>query len=158
VVLDDLNPTWHGFDAWPGGLSQLRQRFLLAPVSKGNIALMVALARRNGFCWDAILGASRPMRIAHGPCCADRTNGTQGPSRLTRKRRLNMAVGNLIELTDKLGASLEDTVCSNGPASARIIGFPSLGDYDLAVPQCGQVMTDSRIIVEATNVETTSPK
>jgi 2-haloacid dehalogenase len=39
------------------GLSRLRQRFLIAPVSNGNISLMVDLARRNGFPWDAILGA-----------------------------------------------------------------------------------------------------
>ena len=29
----------------------------LAPVSNGNISLMVDLARRNNFPWDAILGA-----------------------------------------------------------------------------------------------------
>ena len=39
------------------GLSRLRRRFLLAPVSNGNISLMVDLARRNDFRWDAILGA-----------------------------------------------------------------------------------------------------
>ena len=39
------------------GLNRLRRRFLLAPVSNGNISLMVDLARRNGFPWDAILGA-----------------------------------------------------------------------------------------------------
>jgi 2-haloacid dehalogenase len=30
---------------------------MIAPVSNGNISLMVALARRNNFPWDAILGA-----------------------------------------------------------------------------------------------------
>ena len=30
---------------------------MLAPVSNGNISLMVDLARRNSFPWDAILGA-----------------------------------------------------------------------------------------------------
>ena len=34
-----------------------KRRFWLAPVSNGNISLMVDLARRNGFPWDAILGA-----------------------------------------------------------------------------------------------------
>ncbi|MBA8884645.1 HAD-IA family hydrolase [Dokdonella fugitiva] len=36
---------------------RLRQRYLLAPCSNGNISLMVDLARRNGFVWDAVLGA-----------------------------------------------------------------------------------------------------
>jgi 2-haloacid dehalogenase len=55
-----LNMAWHRLDAWPdvpSGLAQLRQRHLLAPVSNGNISLMVDLARRNALPWDAILGA-----------------------------------------------------------------------------------------------------
>jgi len=31
--------------------------YLIAPCSNGNISLMVDLARRNGFIWDAIAGA-----------------------------------------------------------------------------------------------------
>jgi 2-haloacid dehalogenase len=55
-----LNLAWHRLDAWPDvapGLRRLRARFLLAPCSNGNVSLMVDLARRNGFVWDAILGA-----------------------------------------------------------------------------------------------------
>lgn len=55
-----LNLAWHRLDAWPdvgAGLRLLRQRYLLAPCSNGHIALMVALARRNAWHWDAILGA-----------------------------------------------------------------------------------------------------
>jgi 2-haloacid dehalogenase len=58
--LDELTLAWHRLDAWPdvsAGLARLRQRFLVAPVSNGNIALMCDLARRNDFRWDAILGA-----------------------------------------------------------------------------------------------------
>ncbi|HVP87640.1 MAG TPA: haloacid dehalogenase type II [Casimicrobiaceae bacterium] len=56
----DLNLAWHRLDAWPdvtAGLMRLRAKFLLAPCSNGNISLMVDLARRNGFVWDAVLGA-----------------------------------------------------------------------------------------------------
>ncbi len=56
----NLNLAWHRLDAWPDvapGLARLRGRFLLAPCSNGNVSLMVALARRNGLPWDAILGA-----------------------------------------------------------------------------------------------------
>ena len=55
-----LNLAWHRLDAWPDvapGLRELRTHFLLAPCSNGNISLMVDLARRNDFPWDAILGA-----------------------------------------------------------------------------------------------------
>jgi 2-haloacid dehalogenase len=59
-ALQDLNLAWHRLDGWTDaapGLARLKQRFLIAPVSNGNISLMVDLARRNGFPWDAILGA-----------------------------------------------------------------------------------------------------
>jgi len=55
-----LNMAWHRLDAWPdvpSGLACLKRRHLLAPLSNGNISLMVDLARRNNFPWDAILGA-----------------------------------------------------------------------------------------------------
>jgi 2-haloacid dehalogenase len=55
-----LNLAWHRLDAWPDvprGLARLRHNYLLAPVSNGNISLMVDLARRNDLPWDAILGA-----------------------------------------------------------------------------------------------------
>ena len=55
-----LNLAWHRLDAWPDvehGLQALRRHFLIAPCSNGNISLMVDLARRNSWHWDAILGA-----------------------------------------------------------------------------------------------------
>jgi len=63
-VLNDLTLVWHRLDAWsdvPAAMARLKQKFWLAPVSNGNISLMVDLARRNNFPWDAILGAE----IAH---------------------------------------------------------------------------------------------
>ena len=59
-ILSELNLAWHRLDAWSDvvpGFTRLRAKFLLAPVSNGNIALMVDLARRNGIHWDAILGS-----------------------------------------------------------------------------------------------------
>ncbi len=59
-TLRELNLAWHRLPAWPEvpeALMRLRRRFRLAPASNGNIALMVGLARHNGFWWDAILGA-----------------------------------------------------------------------------------------------------
>jgi 2-haloacid dehalogenase len=55
-----LNLAWHKLDAWPDvppGLTRLKTKVLLAPVSNGNISLMVDVARRNNLPWDAILGA-----------------------------------------------------------------------------------------------------
>jgi 2-haloacid dehalogenase len=57
---DPLNLAWHKLDAWPGvaaGLRTLREKYILAPLSSGNISLLIDLARRNGFVFDAVFGA-----------------------------------------------------------------------------------------------------
>ena len=58
--LNDLNHAWHRLDPWPDsvpGLTRLRNRFIIAPLSNGNIALLLNMAKRAGLPWDAILGA-----------------------------------------------------------------------------------------------------
>jgi 2-haloacid dehalogenase len=59
-TLREMNLAWHRLPAWPevpAALTRLKRRYMLAPVSNGNISLMVGLARLNGLPWDAILGA-----------------------------------------------------------------------------------------------------
>ncbi|HVN00910.1 MAG TPA: haloacid dehalogenase type II [Caulobacteraceae bacterium] len=58
--IDHLNAAWHRLDPWPevvAGMARLKRRFVLASLSNGNVALMVAMARRAGLPWDVILGA-----------------------------------------------------------------------------------------------------
>jgi 2-haloacid dehalogenase len=59
-ALESLNLAWHRLDPWPDsvpGLNRLKQRFIIAPLSNGNIRLMLDMAKRAGLPWDAILGA-----------------------------------------------------------------------------------------------------
>lgn len=73
VELDDLTLAWHRLDPWPdvrAGLARLQTRHIVAPLSNGNIVLMVDIARRAGLAWDAILGAEvtrayKPMPEAY---------------------------------------------------------------------------------------------
>ena len=58
--IDDFNRTWHRLDAWPDsveGLTRLKQKYIIATLSNGNIALLVNMAKHAGLPWDAILGA-----------------------------------------------------------------------------------------------------
>ena len=58
--LDALNLAWRRLDPWPDsvpGLARLKRRFIIAPLSNGNIRLMLDMAKRAGLPWDAILGA-----------------------------------------------------------------------------------------------------
>ena len=57
---DQLNRAWHRLRPWPdavGGLTRLKRKFTIAPLSNGNISLMTDLAKHSGLPWDCILGA-----------------------------------------------------------------------------------------------------
>jgi 2-haloacid dehalogenase len=57
---DELTRSWHRLDPWSDvvdGLTRLKSRYIIAPNSNGNIALLVNMAKRAGLPWDAILGA-----------------------------------------------------------------------------------------------------
>src|SRR5215469_5386680 len=58
--LGRLTTIWHRLDPWPDavrGLFRLKQRYMISPLSNGNVALMTRLSKRAGLPWDAILGA-----------------------------------------------------------------------------------------------------
>jgi 2-haloacid dehalogenase len=71
--LDELNLAWRRLDPWPdsvSGLARLKRGFIIAPLSNGNIRLMLDMAKRAGLPWDAILGAEaaqayKPMPEAY---------------------------------------------------------------------------------------------
>lgn len=57
---DALNRAWHRLRPWPdsvAGLTRLKKRFIIAPLSNGNISLMTDMAKHSGLPWDCILGA-----------------------------------------------------------------------------------------------------
>jgi 2-haloacid dehalogenase len=58
--LSELTRAWHRLDPWPdaiAGLARLKQRTIIGPLSNGNIALLVNMAKRAGLPWDVILGS-----------------------------------------------------------------------------------------------------
>ena len=57
---DYWNRVWHRLKPWPdsvAGLERLKKKYIIAPLSNGNVALMTDMAKRSGLPWDAILGA-----------------------------------------------------------------------------------------------------
>ena len=57
---DALNRAWHRLRPWPdsvSGLARLKKKFIIAPLSNGNISLMTDMAKHAGLPWDCILGA-----------------------------------------------------------------------------------------------------
>jgi 2-haloacid dehalogenase len=58
--LQHINLGWHRLRPWPdvvAGLTRLHERHILAPLSNGNVSLLIDLARNAHLPFDAILGA-----------------------------------------------------------------------------------------------------
>ena len=57
---DELVRSWHRLDPWPDtvpGLTALRERHILTPLSNGGVGLLTRLARSAGLPFDCILSA-----------------------------------------------------------------------------------------------------
>jgi 2-haloacid dehalogenase len=68
--LDRLTLAWHRLDPWPDvvpGLMRMKERFIIAPLSNGNVILMIDIAKRAGLPWDAILGAELTQAYKPAP-------------------------------------------------------------------------------------------
>jgi 2-haloacid dehalogenase len=58
--LEDFNRAWHRLDPWPDtvpGLTRLKRKYIIAPHSNGNFALLTNMAKRAGIPWDCIIGS-----------------------------------------------------------------------------------------------------
>jgi 2-haloacid dehalogenase len=58
--LDHINSLWRRLRPWPDsvpGLSRLKARFIIGPLSNGNVSLLLDMAKTAGLPWDMIFGA-----------------------------------------------------------------------------------------------------
>uniref|UniRef100_A0A5Q5C9S2 Haloacid dehalogenase, type II n=1 Tax=Mycobacterium sp. (strain JLS) TaxID=164757 RepID=A0A5Q5C9S2_MYCSJ len=59
-AVDELTRAWHRLDPWPdsvAGLTRLRRRYVITPLSNGNVSLLTNMAKRAGLPWDCVLSA-----------------------------------------------------------------------------------------------------
>jgi 2-haloacid dehalogenase len=55
-----INLGWHRLKPWPDsvpGLTRLKSRFIIGPLSNGNVALLLNMAKFAGIPWDMIFGS-----------------------------------------------------------------------------------------------------
>lgn len=58
--LNYLTMGWHRLHAWPdtvSGLTRLKTKYIISPLSNGNVALLTNMAKFAGMPWDLILSA-----------------------------------------------------------------------------------------------------
>jgi 2-haloacid dehalogenase len=67
---DHLTRGWHRLQPWPDsvpGLRRLKAKFVISPLSNGNVALMTNLSKHAGLPWDVILCAEIFQRYKPDP-------------------------------------------------------------------------------------------
>jgi 2-haloacid dehalogenase len=58
--LAHINLGWHRLTPWPDsvpGLTRLKQRYIIGPLSNGNVALLTKMAKHAGLPWDMVFGS-----------------------------------------------------------------------------------------------------
>jgi len=67
---EHLNRVWHRLKPWPdsvAGLQRIKSRFVISPLSNGNIFLLTSMAKNAGLPWDCILSAENVRRYKPDP-------------------------------------------------------------------------------------------
>jgi 2-haloacid dehalogenase len=72
-----VNKVWHRLDGWPdavGGLARLKSKYIIAPLSNGNISLLTDIAKYTGLPWDLnlsteVFGCYKPQPQAYLGAC-----------------------------------------------------------------------------------------
>lgn len=58
--LDHINRGWHRLRPWPDavpGLTRLKAKFIIGPLSNGNVSLLLNMAKYSAIPWDMIFGS-----------------------------------------------------------------------------------------------------
>jgi 2-haloacid dehalogenase len=58
--IDEFNRSWHRLLPWPDsvpGLNRMKSRYILAPLSNGNVSLLTNMAKNAGLPWDCVLSS-----------------------------------------------------------------------------------------------------
>jgi 2-haloacid dehalogenase len=142
-TLDTLNLCWHRLDPWPDvvpGLLRLKARFIIAPLSNGNVRLLIDLAKRAGLPWDAILGAEvvrayKPMPEAYLRT-AEMLGLRPGEVCLVAAHESDLAAARACGLQTCFVPRPEE----HGPAPVAPAARP-LGKWDLVVSDCIDLAT-----------------
>ena len=65
-----LNRAWHRLDPWPdsvSGLTRIRSKFMISPLSNGSLMLLATMAKRAGLPWDFIFSSDMHRAFKRDP-------------------------------------------------------------------------------------------
>ena len=139
---DYLNKVWHRLKPWPdsvAGLRRLKKKYVIAPLSNGDVACLTNMAKFGGLPWDLILCAEIFQRYKPDPAVylgAIRLLGLK-PGEVMMVAAHNYDLQNARSHGMRTGFVLRPT--EYGPAQAKDLKAES--DWDVIAKDFGQLAT-----------------
>jgi len=139
---DYLNKVWHRLKPWPdsvAGLRRLKKKYVIAPLSNGDVACLTNMAKFGGLPWDLILCAEIFQRYKPDPAVylgAIRLLGLK-PGEVMMVAAHNYDLQNARSHGMRTGFVLRPT--EYGPAQAKDLKAES--DWDVIAGDFGQLAT-----------------
>src|SRR6185503_4927861 len=139
---DYLNKVWHRLKPWPdsvAGLRRLKKKYVIAPLSNGDVACLTNMAKFGGLPWDLILCAEIFQRYKPDPAVylgAIRLLGLK-PGEVMMVAAHNYDLQNARSHGMRTGFVLRPT--EYGPAQAKDLKAES--DWDIIAKDFGQLAT-----------------
>jgi 2-haloacid dehalogenase len=138
--LDHLTKGWHRLQPWPdsvAGLARLKTKYIIAPLSNGNVALLTNMAKFAGLPWDLILSAELFAHYKPDP-----------ETYLGAARLLGLAPGEVmmvaahnydLQAAQQLGlkTAFVARTTEYGPLQSR--DFEATGPWDIVAPDFGAI-------------------
>ena len=137
---DHLNKVWHRLKPWPdsvAGLRRLKKKYVIAPLSNGDVACLTNMAKFGGLPWDLILCAEIFQRYKPDPAVylgAIRLLGLQ-PDEVMMVAAHNYDLQNARSHGMRTGFVLRPT--EYGPAQAKDLKAES--DWDVIAKSFGEL-------------------
>lgn len=145
LTADDLHHFtlgWHRLHPWPdsvGGLTRLKTKYIISPLSNGNVALLTNMAKFAGLPWDLIMSAELFEHYKPDP-----------QTYLGAARLLNLEPGqvmmvaahnNDLDAAQKLGlkTAFVPRITEYGPHQSR--DFKADGEWDVVADDFGDLAT-----------------
>jgi 2-haloacid dehalogenase len=134
--LDELSRAWHFLPPWPDsvpGITEIKAGYIVGPLSNGNTALLLDMARAAGLPWDLILGSDVTRAYKPDPAAYQRPAGYLG----LRPSQIMLVAAHAADLAAARGAGLATAFVARpaeyGASSAAPAADPGVaGDWDLA--------------------------
>jgi len=129
---DHWNRVWHRLKPWPDtipGLTRLRKKYTIAPLSNGNVALLAAMAKHAGIPWDLILSAELARSYKPAPEVYLTAVGLLG----LRPEEVMMCAAHRVDLEAARGCGL-GTAFIHRPLESGVEGKADVaqaGDFDV---------------------------